>query len=87
MIAGLLVRLGLIERTIVAFYRIDKLRFTKPVFIGDTIKAVLEVVGKDEKEGKPYGVVVYDIKGVNQRGETVITYTSRVAVLKKHPQA
>ncbi len=86
-VAGLLVRLGLTERTIVAFYGIDKLRFTKPVFIGDTIKAVLEVVGKEEKEGKPYGVVVYDIKGVNQKGETVITYTSKVAVLKKHPQA
>ncbi len=37
-VAGLLVRLGLTERTIVAFYGIDKLRFTKPVFIGDTIK-------------------------------------------------
>lgn len=85
-VAGLLVRLGLTERTIVAFYGIDKLRFTKPVFIGDTIKAVLEVVGKEEREGKPYGVVAYDIKGVNQRGETVITYTSRVAVLKKHSQ-
>ncbi len=48
---------------------------------------MLEVVGKEDKEGKPYGVVVYDIKGVNQRGEVVITYTSRAAILKKHPQA
>ncbi|WP_456468048.1 MaoC family dehydratase [Archaeoglobus sp.] len=83
-VAGLLVRLGLTERTIVAFYGIDKLRFTNPVFIGDTIKAVLEVVGKEDKEGKPYGVVVYDIKGVKQTGEVVLSYTSRVAILKRN---
>ncbi len=82
-VAGLLVRLGLTERTIVAFYGIDKLRFTNPVFIGDTIKAVLEVVGKEDKKGKPYGVVVYDIKGVKQTGEVVLSYTSRVAILKR----
>ncbi len=86
-VAGLLVRLGLTERTIVAFYGIDKLRFTNPVFIGDTIKAVLEVIGKEEKEGKPYGIVVYDIKGLNQRGEVVLSYISRVAVRKRNPQA
>ena len=83
-VAGLLVRLGLTERTIVAFYGIDKLRFTNPVFIGDTIKAVLEVVGKEDKKGKPYGVVVYDIKGVKQTGEVVLSYTSRVAILKRN---
>lgn len=85
-IAGLLVRLGLTEKTVVAFYGIDKLRFTKPVFIGDTVKAVLEVIGKEDRAGKPYGIVVYDIKGLNQRGEVVISYTSRVAVLKRNPQ-
>jgi len=79
--SGLLVRLGLTERTIVAFYGIDRLRFIKPVFIGDTIKAVSEVVGKEERE--KYGIVTFDVKVVKQTGEVVISYISKAAVKKK----
>ena len=79
--SGLLTKLRLTEKTIVAFYGIDRLRFTKPVFIGDTIKAVAEVVDKEDRGD--YGVVTYDIKVYNQKGEVVLVYTSKIAVMKK----
>ncbi|MDI9646746.1 MAG: MaoC/PaaZ C-terminal domain-containing protein [Archaeoglobales archaeon] len=84
--AGLLTRLRLTEKTIVAFYGIEKLRFTKPVFIGDTIKAVMEVLEKEEKSGKDYGVVSYDVKVYNQNNEVVLTYIAKVAVMSKFAQ-
>ena len=81
MASGLLTRLRLTEKTIIAFYGIDRLRFTKPVFIGDTIKAIVEIVNKEDKGD--YGVVTYDIKVYKQTGEVVLVYTSKIAVMKK----
>jgi acyl dehydratase len=79
--SGLFVRLGLTEKTIVAFYGIDKLRFTEPVFIGDTIKAIAEVVDKEERE--KYGLIIFNVKVVKQAGEVVLSYLSKLAVKKK----
>lgn len=79
--SGLLVRLGLTEKTIVAFYGIDKLRFTEPVFIGDTIKAIAEVVDKEERE--KYGLIIFNVKVVKQTGEVVLSYLSKLAVKKR----
>src|SRR5205085_4745708 len=56
---GLMVQMNLITDTVVAFYGIDKLRFVKPVFIGDTIhvrKCVIETISK----GGEIGVVTFD---------------------------
>lgn len=64
--SGLFTKLRLTEKTIVAFYGIDRLRLTKPVFIGDTIKAIAEVVDKQDSD---YGVLTYDIKVYNQRAK------------------
>ncbi len=79
--SGLLTKLRLTEKTIVAFYGIDRLRFINPVFIGDTIKVVAEVTNKEEK--KDYGIVTFDVKVYNQKGEVVLVYTSKTAVTKK----
>ena len=78
---GLLVRLGFIEKTVLAFYGIDRLRFTKPVFIGDTIKAVGKVVEKEDKGG--YGVVTIECKTVKQTGEVVMVCNLKLAVKKR----
>ena len=78
---GLLVRLGFIEKTILAFYGIDRLRFTNPVFIGDTIKAVGKVVAKEDKGN--YGVVTIECKTVKQTGDVVMKCELKVAVKKK----
>jgi acyl dehydratase len=58
------------SRTIVANYGADKLRFTKPVFIGDTIRLELEILAKSDREpGR--GVVDVGWNLFNQRGEAV----------------
>ncbi|HEV3158177.1 MAG TPA: MaoC/PaaZ C-terminal domain-containing protein [Candidatus Baltobacteraceae bacterium] len=58
------------SRTIVANYGAEKIRFSRPVFIGDTIRLELEIVGKTEK--KPgSGVVDVGWNLFNQNDEAV----------------
>ncbi|MGH9660563.1 MAG: MaoC/PaaZ C-terminal domain-containing protein [Bryobacteraceae bacterium] len=79
--SGLTVQMNLLSSTVVAFYGIDRLRFTAPVFPGDTIhvrKRVLEAVEKEE-----FGVLTFETKVLNQRGETVLVYQDKLAVRKR----
>lgn len=78
---GLLVRTGIIEETIYAFYGIDKLRLTKPVFIGDTLKVIAKVAEKEDKGNA--GLVMLDSKVVNQRGEVVLSCILKLLIKKK----
>jgi acyl dehydratase len=78
---GLIARLGLIEKTVLAFYGIDKLRFTNPVFIGDTIKAIVKAVEKEDRG--QYGVITIDGRVVKQNGDVVLKCLLKVAVKKK----
>jgi acyl dehydratase len=64
-----------------AFLGMDGVRFTAPVFIGDTVHPVMEIVEKSEKA--PGGVVTIAETIVNQRGETVVTATIRIWVGNK----
>ena len=53
-------------------YGYDRLRFIKPVFTGDTIRATTEVVGlRDSKSRPTQGIVTFVHKGINQRDEVV----------------
>ncbi|AIY89840.1 MaoC family dehydratase [Geoglobus acetivorans] len=79
--SGLITRMRLVEKTIVAYYGIEKLRFTKPVFIGDTIKATLKVVDREERE--KYGIVTFEVSVIKQTGDVVLTYISKSAIKKK----
>ncbi len=65
-------RLGIFEGTLVAFYGIDELRFIKPVFIGDTIRATL-IVG-EKREEKELGLLTIKNEVVNQNGEAVLKF-------------
>src|SRR5262249_16341716 len=79
---GLVAQMNLVNDTVVAFYGLDKLRFTKPVFIGDTIsvrKKVLDV--QDKGEGR--GVVQFETKVVNQRDETVLVFLDKLLIKKR----
>ncbi|AAB91035.1 monoamine oxidase regulatory protein, putative [Archaeoglobus fulgidus DSM 4304] len=78
---GLLMRLGFLEETVVAFYGVDRLRFTNPVFIGDTIKARAKVVEKQDRG--QFGVVKIEASVVKQTGDVVLNCILRVAVKKK----
>ncbi len=78
---GLLARLGFIEKTVLAFYGIDKLRFTNPVYIGDTIRTVARVVEKEDRG--QYGVVTIEAQVIKQTGDAVLKCTMKVAVKKR----
>jgi acyl dehydratase len=82
--SGLMTQMNLFTDTVVAFYGIDRLRFTKPVFLGDTVhvvKRVAELVPKEKA-----GVVTFETSVFNQNGEPVLVYRDKLAV-KKRPHA
>jgi len=68
MATGLLVRLNILEGTILAFFGIDHWRFLAPIKIGDTIHVVAKVVEtrKSRKGGK--GLVTFELNVINQDG-------------------
>lgn len=54
-------------------YGYDRLRFVRPVFLGDTIRAKVTIKEKRDDAKRPrHGVVVEALEVVNQRGETVL---------------
>lgn len=58
-------------------------RFLAPVYPGDTLKAVSDVIGKKENSNGKTGVVYVRTRGENQRGETVLSYVRWVMVNKR----
>jgi 3-hydroxybutyryl-CoA dehydratase len=82
--SGLMTQMNLITDTVVAFYGIDKLRFIKPVFIGDTIHVRKSVVDALSKAAE-VGVVTFDTAVLNQNGETVLVYRDKLALKKRPP--
>jgi acyl dehydratase len=81
--SGLALRTGFLEGTVIAFREISEWKFTKPIFIGDTIHAEMVVT-----DTKPYPrlnggsvSIVFDVK--NQREETVMKGTWVVIVASK----
>jgi 3-hydroxybutyryl-CoA dehydratase len=82
---ALLFRLGdnvLFPKSFIAFYGIDKLRFVKPVLIGDTISCQAEVVEMEEKDVNR-GVITYDTRIKNQRDELVVLMIQRIIAGRK----
>ncbi len=57
----------------VAFsYGYDRLRFIKPVFIGDTITCAVTIAEKRDHKRPEMGIVVEHLEVTNQRGEVVL---------------
>ncbi|RLG61729.1 dehydratase [Candidatus Geothermarchaeota archaeon] len=78
---GLWDKIGFIRESIIAFYGIDKLRFTKPVYPGDTIMVKIKVTGKEEKDGR--GLITLHNEVINQRSEVVLVCDAKLLVKKK----
>lgn len=57
-------------------------RFLKPVFAGDTLRSVSEVIGVKQNSNGKSGVVWVRTKGLNQHGEMVLEYVRWVMVRK-----
>jgi acyl dehydratase len=81
---GLMVQTGQLLDTVIAFYGIDKLRFVRPTFIGDTVHVVKKVVDRQEKEKG--GVITFETTVVNQDEDVVLVYYDKLMV-KKRAQA
>lgn len=65
-------------------YGYDRLRFIKPVFIGDTITARTSIKEKRDHPRRPgYGIVVELLEVLNQRGELVLVCEHLYMVKKR----
>lgn len=83
--AGLFVDPGV--GPVLANYGLDNLRFIEPVPIGTTIRARLTCKrkidqGKESKDGKPQGVVVWDVQVTDQNDVLVASYDILTLVAK-----
>ena len=68
----------------VAFsYGYDRLRFIKPVFIGDTIRVKVTIKDKREHKKPDMGVVSEALEVTNQRQEVVLACEHLLLVQKK----
>jgi acyl dehydratase len=68
--SGLASRLNFIEGTALAFMGLEW-RFRAPIVAGDTVHVVAKVASKRELRRMGGGVVGFDVRLVNQRGEAV----------------
>ena len=69
----------------VAFsYGYDRLRFIKPVFIGDTLTVTVTIKDKrDFPKRQDHGMVVEGVEAVNQRGQTVLACEHLLVVKRR----
>jgi len=69
-------------------YGYDRLRFIRPVFLGDTLTARCTVKEKRDDPKRPqFGVVVELVEATNQRGETVLACEHLLMVRRRTPAA
>jgi 3-hydroxybutyryl-CoA dehydratase len=68
--SGLATRLGFMEETVKAFMGLTW-KFRVPVFIGDTIRMTATVAKKHEMARLGGGIVVFDVKVLNQQDKVV----------------
>ncbi|MBM4361446.1 MAG: MaoC family dehydratase [Deltaproteobacteria bacterium] len=61
-------------------------RFLEPVYPGDTVRSVTEVLGKKENKSGENGVVWVRSTGTNQRGAKVLEFYRWVMVNKRDPK-
>ena len=70
--------------TLLANLGYDEVKFPKPVFTGDTLRIESEVVALRESGSRPNaGIVTWEHRAINQRGETVCTFKRSALLLKK----
>jgi acyl dehydratase len=70
----------------IANLEVDRLRHDRPTFIGDTLYARSRVLALRRSRRGDRGVVTVETVGLNQRGETVCSYTRAVLVpTREHP--
>jgi acyl dehydratase len=82
---GLLAALGLTEGTVVAIVHMT-LDFTAPIKIGDTIHVDQTVKSMRETKKTDRGIIIFEVKLINQRGEVVQKGERTLLVSRKPDQ-
>jgi acyl dehydratase len=82
---GLATGMELFADELIAFVGVDKLRFVRPVFLGDAVH-VIKTVAERKPLGPSQGAVTFGSRVLNQRGELVLTYRDRL-LIKRRPSA
>jgi acyl dehydratase len=83
---GLAWKTGFMDGTVVAFREINEWKFVKPVFIGDEVKAELNIVEAKALPRIRQGSVVLAVELKNQAGEVCMKGKLTVLVLSKEGQ-
>jgi monoamine oxidase len=66
-------------------YGFERVRFPRPVFIGDTIHVRATIVERQNDPKRPdHGRYIERVEAVNQRGETVLA-CDHIALIKRRP--
>ena len=82
--AGLLYQLHLYDDTLIAFLGFDKLKFTRPVKTGDTLRATIRVTDRRETSKPDRGIVRRELFVSNQRDEIVLE-ADQSFLIKRRP--
>lgn len=75
-------QLGFMEGTVLAFRGLE-MKFSLPVYIGDTLHVELTVIEMKEARRLGGGMVTLEVKIINQAGKTVQSGTWTVLVMSK----
>lgn len=62
-------------------YGHDKVRYLKPVYVGDTVHAEMEIVELRPRD-EDWGVLRLEVRALNQRGECVV-YDDHLLIVKR----
>lgn len=81
--SGLAMRTGVLEGTAMAFREINEWKFSRPVYIGDTVNVEMNVVDKKDMARLGGGTVIIALEVKNQKGEVVMKGTWTVLVASK----
>lgn len=78
-------QLGIFEGTTLALLGIDRIRFTGPVRLGDTVHTAMTIKETKPSSKPDRGVVTYEVAVKNQKGETVMHCEQSVLMLRRRP--
>ena len=81
--SGLATRTGVMEGTVLAFREITEWKFSRPIYIGDTVHAEIEVAETKSLPRLGGGSIVFAVDLKNQAGETVMKGKWSVLVQSK----
>jgi acyl dehydratase len=82
-VTGLAMRTGVLEGTVLAFREINEWKFSRPIFIGDTVHALMRVTGAKSMPRLGGGSVEIALEVVNQRNELTMKGIWTVLVASK----